>query len=118
MEKFYDTSTESRLRGVIENPKEEGDDESRLLKIMLRSEQAVFEVIIAPGWFMTKQSLNLQKNHVIEVIGSFIRVSGKACLLAREILHKNQKYFIRDPYGQPLWEIYKKSRGQSDDSVI
>lgn len=105
-EKYYDASTESRVIGVISGPVTAGRGPKGAATIPITSEGEVLEVIIAPDWFVQKQSISFEERESIEVLGSFIRHAGRLCLLAREICLPNKRYFFRDPYGQPLWRVY------------
>lgn len=105
-EKFYDTGAETKVSGTIRATALQQNSQAHdIVSLMIASDGVEHHIILGPQWFVERQSLPIIPNQSIDVIGSVVNSKGSPCILAREVIFVNQKFFLRDPSGQPLWNL-------------
>lgn len=102
----YDSATETKVSGTIEDVKEFECPVSGALgyHIALRTGDGIVMVHVAATKFMKDYEIAFDKGQHIDVVGSKVRLeSGEDAVLAREITRGQNTYAFRDKQGKPLW---------------
>lgn len=101
----YDPATETTFKGVIDEVKEVGPEDSpgKGIHLMLKTEATTLEVHIGPAAFIAKHELTLSKGDSIEVLGSKSTSRRGDFVIARSITKNGKTTKFRDEKGIPLW---------------
>ena len=71
--------------------------------LTLRTNDATYEVQVAPASFLKMLDLNLAENDRLELKGCLVTADGVQVLLVREVRRENVVINVRDPKGRPVW---------------
>jgi hypothetical protein len=110
----YDTSTEVTVHGSIQEVKQVtggmGIRNMTGTHVILKTDQETIEIHLGPSTFIADQKLVLQKDDVVEVIGSRVTVAGANAILARQVRKGEQAVTLRDAQGFPSWSRGPRGR--------
>jgi len=101
----YNVATEVRIEGVIQEVKQfwcpvNGDEGTHL---MLKSENGVLEVHVAPLRFLQGNGVSFAIGDHIQVVGSMVIYEGHEAMIARKITRGDETFAFRKADGRPLW---------------
>jgi DNA/RNA endonuclease YhcR with UshA esterase domain len=101
----YNPANEVKTSGTVEEVQEfycpVTDDRGAHVKLHTSSGTVLVHVAIAR--FLRSQEIVFNKGDRLEVVGSKLRFDGKDSIIAREIARGDERFFFRDPSGNPLW---------------
>lgn len=106
----YDKSAEVALKGAVEEVKDVPGTccKEACVHLMLRTDQGVFEIQVAPEAFLQDLEVKFEKGDKINVVASKITKDGTDVYLAREIDRNGNVLIVRDNDGGPVWSWNKK----------
>jgi hypothetical protein len=101
----YEISHEIKLKGVVDEVKDRicpitGGMEWHL---MLKTENNIYEVHIAPVKFAEMYEAAVHKGDTIEIVGMKMKFRHLDGILAREIKDGDDDLLFRDQKGKPFW---------------
>lgn len=101
----YNASNEVTVQGAVQDVQEfycpiSGDEGTHL---MLRTEDGVLQVHVAPRRFLRGNNLSFSKGDEIQVVGSRVIYEGHDALIARTVVRGSQTMAFRKPNGKPVW---------------
>ena len=101
----YNAAAEVKIEGVVQEVRQfwcpvNGDEGTHL---MLKTENGVLEVHVAPLRFLQGNGWSFQKGDQISVVGSPVTYEGHPAMIARKITRGDQTFAFRQPDGRPLW---------------
>ena len=100
----YDTATEMKIKGTIEDIKPAAaDGKTALINLMVKSESATVEVSLCPRPFLDDLGVAFAKGDKLEIIGSKVKHGDLEQVLAREVVKGNDTVILRDRTGKPVW---------------
>jgi hypothetical protein len=73
------------------------------LHLIVENGRETIDVYLAPLEFMKQFDLTFAKGDRVQVLGSRVRPSATALVLAREVRRQNQTVYLRDAVGTPNW---------------
>jgi hypothetical protein len=71
--------------------------------LMLQTDKETIPVHLGPAWYIDKQTLRIETNDTIAVIGSRVTAGGKPAIVAAQIKKGNEVLKLRDDNGVPVW---------------
>ena len=95
----YDPSSLETLRGRVVSVHQYGQG----AWIQVQTEQDIWEVHLAPTWYLERQGVEIAPNDTIEVTGMSSAVSGRLTLFASEMKLGATILQLRNDTGYPLW---------------
>jgi hypothetical protein len=101
----YNISQEAKFKGVV------AEMNDRICPIvggmdwhlMVRIDNKIYEVHVAPVKFAKMYEGDVQKGDTIEIVGVKIQFQHADVILSREIKDGNHNFVFRDEKGKPFW---------------
>lgn len=103
----YDVSTETTIKGTVEELKEV-DNNKGDIHLIVKTSSGNYEVCMCPQKFLDEMELQIKKGDEVNVIGSKVKDGEKELVLAREITSGNNSLTLRDKKGAPVWTFLVK----------
>ena len=100
----YDTSTEAKFKGTIEElkvPPKGKDKEIEYLTI--KSGTDTFDIYLCPKSFIDDMGIIFAKGDEIAFTGSKVKQGDSDMILTRELVKGTDTLVLRDPKGNPVW---------------
>ena len=100
----YDTSTEAKFKGTIEElkvPPKGKDKEIEYLTI--KSGTDTFDIYLCPKSFIDDMGVIFAKGDEIAFTGSKVKQGDSDMILTRELVKGTDTLVLRDPKGNPVW---------------
>lgn len=105
----YDTAGEVKIKGVIEEVREQpGEYEGTHL--LVKTDTASVLVHVAPADFLKEIDTTFKKGDQVEVVGCKASGSAQEEILAREITVGSNTFTLRDDKGIPIWSGWKPAK--------
>ncbi len=104
----YDLSTETTVKGSIEEVRELDQAGQPAIHLMLKTGDQVLEVYLCPNAFLKEMEFGFKAGDEVQVLGSKVKVGEAEVMLAREIVKGNDTLTLRDKKGAPVWTPLKK----------
>lgn len=81
-------------------------DMDSLLAVEVQTpDRGLVHVHVGPLWFLERHEADLKPGDEVTIQGFCSTLAGREMLLASEVVHKDQTLRLRDPQGNPWWEI-------------
>ena len=110
----YDPATETTLKGMIEEVKEQECQMCRMgttgTHLMVKSDSETMEIHLGPTSFLNEKKFSFAKGDQIEVVGSKVKFNGGDAVIAREVKKGDQTLTLRNAQGIPQWARGGRSR--------
>lgn len=109
----YDENTEVTVRGSVVEAKR---DAPGPLIVKLRQKSRVYNVVMAPPWYLLREQVMIREGIELEVTGSkYFGKDGSLFLMARQIrdLSTGKVTVLRDSHCRPLWHGHRMQRGRN-----
>jgi hypothetical protein len=101
----YDTSTEAKFKGTIEElklPPKGKDKEIEYLTI--KSGTDTFDIYLCPKSFIDDMGVIFAKGDEIAFTGSKVKQGESDMILTRELIKGTDTLVLRDQKGNPVWD--------------
>lgn len=101
----YDTSTEAKFKGTIEElkvPPKGKDKEIEYLTI--KSGTETFDIYLCPKSFIDDMGVSFAKGDEIAFTGSKVKQGESDMILTRELIKGTDTLVLRDQKGNPVWD--------------
>lgn len=108
----YDVSTETTLKGSVQDVTEHKHGRMTGRHVTLKTEQETIEVHLGPVRFLNQKKVALAKGDEVEITGSRVKQDGKDVLIARTVKKGSETWELRDAKGIPNWSGGRR-RGRS-----
>ncbi len=108
--KLFDTSTVDTVLGEVVQV----DNISPLkgmeigVRVLVKIKNVIIPIFIAPYWFAKHLNITIRPLDQIEVTGSFVRLDGKAIILASRVVCNGIILQLRNDKGLPIWECMRQ----------
>lgn len=100
----YDTSTEAKFKGTIEDLKlPPKGSEKEITYITIKSGADTMEIYLCPKSFMDDMGVSFAKGDEIAFTGSKVKTGDADMVLAREVVKGTDTLVLRDDKGNPVW---------------
>jgi hypothetical protein len=99
----YDLKAEKKVKGTVQEMKEEGQGRSALMHLVLKNGADTFVVYLCPQRFIKDMGIELKPGDEVEITGSPVLDNGVSVILARELDKGTDTYVLRDDKGAPVW---------------
>ena len=100
----YDTSTETKIKGTIEDLKiPEKGHEKEIVHLTMKDGDQNLDIYVCPKSFMDDMGVTFSKGDEITFTGSKVKQDGADMMLAREIVKGQDTLVFRDDKGKPVW---------------
>jgi hypothetical protein len=105
----YNKSAEVKLKGTVEEVKDVPGTccKDTCVHLMLRTDQGVFEIQVAPEAFLQDLEVKFEKGDKLDVVAAKVSKDGTDVYLAREIDRNGNVLVVRDNDGGPVWSWKK-----------
>jgi hypothetical protein len=104
----YDTSTEAKLKGTVEElrlpPK---GSEREVAHLTIKNGTDTFDIYLCPKSFMDDMGVTFVKGDEIAFTGSKVKQGEGEMILAREVIKGTDTLILRDDKGNPVWSWRK-----------
>ena len=70
---------------------------------MLQTDKETIAVHLGPGWYIDKQTPQIETNDTITVTGSRVTIDEKPAIIAAQVKKGNEILKLRDENGIPVW---------------
>jgi hypothetical protein len=104
----YDSASEAKIKGVVEDIREPGGLEPTLL--LVKTESKTVLVYVAPAAFLKEIETSFSKGDQVEVVGCKSLNGSDEEILAREITDGSNTFTLRDDKGVPIWAGWKPAK--------
>ena len=98
----YDLKAEKKVKGTVQELKQEGQGHGALMHLVLKSGTDTFNVYLCPQSFIKDMGIELKVGDEVEIVGSPALDNGVSVILAREIDKGRDSYVLRDDKGGPV----------------
>jgi hypothetical protein len=100
----YDTSTETKIKGTIEDLKiPEKGHEKEIVHLTMKNGEETVDIYLCPKSFMDDMGISFSKGDEITFTGSKVKQGDADMMLAREIVKGQDTLVFRDDKGKPVW---------------
>ena len=100
----YDLSTETKMKGTIEDVRLPSKGDSRdVAHLLLKSGSETFDVYLCPKAFLDDMGVSFSKGDEIGLTGSRVKQGEGEWILAREVVRGADTLVLRDAKGNPVW---------------
>jgi hypothetical protein len=101
----YDTSTEAKFKGTIEELKlpPKGKDKE-IAYLTIKSGTDTFDIYLCPKSFIDDMGVIFAKGDEIAFTGSKVKQGDTDMILTRELLKGTDTLVLRDNKGTPVWD--------------
>ena len=101
----YEPSTETRIRGVVDEVKQlplgAGKD---FTAVVVKSGDDTVLVYVCPKTFQEEVGISFSKGDEIAVTGSKVKQEATDVILSRELVRGTDTILLRDDKGKPVWD--------------
>ena len=98
----YDTSTEAKFKGTIEELKLPPKDKD-IAHITIKSGADTFDLYLCPKSFIDDMGVSFAKGDEVAFTGSKIKQGDADMILAKEVVKGTDTLVLRDDKGNPVW---------------
>ena len=98
----YDTATEAKFKGTIEELKLPPKDKD-IAHITIKSGTDTFDLYLCPKSFIDDMGVSFAKGDEVAFTGSKIKQGEADMILAREVVKGTDTLVLRDNKGNPVW---------------
>jgi hypothetical protein len=98
----YDTATEAKFKGTIEELKLPPKDKD-IAHITIKSGTDTFDLYLCPKSFIDDMGVSFAKGDEVAFTGSKIKQGDADMILAREVVKGSDTLVLRDNKGNPVW---------------
>jgi hypothetical protein len=98
----YDTSTEAKFKGTIEELKLPPKDKD-IAHITIKSGTDTFDLYLCPKSFIDDMGVSFAKGDEVAFTGSKIKQGDADMILAKEVVKGTDTLVLRDAKGNPVW---------------
>jgi len=98
----YDTSTEAKFKGTIEELKLPPKDKD-IAHITIKSGTDTFDLYLCPKSFIDDMGVSFAKGDEVAFTGSKIKQGDADMILAKEVVKGTDTLVLRDDKGNPVW---------------
>ena len=98
----YDTATEAKFKGTIEELKLPPKDKD-IAHITIKSGTDTFDLYLCPKSFIDDMGVSFAKGDEVAFTGSKIKQGDADMILAREVVKGTDTLVLRDNKGNPVW---------------
>lgn len=98
----YDTSTEAKFKGTIEELKLPPKDKD-IAHVTIKSGTDTFDLYLCPKSFIDDMGVSFAKGDEVAFTGSKIKQGDADMILAREVVKGTDTLVLRDNKGNPVW---------------
>jgi len=100
----YDTATESKFKGTIEDLKlPPKGSEKQIAYLTIKSGTDTFEIYLCPKSYIDDMGVSFAKGDEIAFTGSKVKQGEADMVLAREVVKGTDTLVLRDDKGNPVW---------------
>jgi len=100
----YDSATESKLKGVVEQLKlVPPTGKKSLAYLEIKSGEGTVQIFLCPKSFLDDMGVNFKAGEEIQVTGSKVTQDGADLILAREVDKGGDTLTLRFKDGKPAW---------------
>jgi DNA/RNA endonuclease YhcR with UshA esterase domain len=99
----YDPSTETTLKGAVEEVKEVPHGRTTGVHLLVKAGQETTEVRLGPKTYLNEKQFSFAKGDQVEVVGSKVKVNGAEQMIAREVKKGDKTLVLRGKNGKPEW---------------
>lgn len=101
----YDPKTVETIQGKVLSVQKATRAQGRNygIHLALQTDKETIPVHLGPGWYVEKQTPQIQANDTITVTGSRITIDGKPAIIAAQVKKGNEILKLRDENGIPAW---------------
>ena len=104
----YDTSTEAKLKGTVEELKlPPKGSEKEVAHLTIKNGTDTFDIYLCPKSFMDDMGVTFVKGDEIACTGSKVKQGEVEMILAREVVKGSDTLILRDDKGNPVWSWRK-----------
>jgi len=104
----YDTSTEAKLKGTVEELKlPPKGSEKEVAHLTIKNGTDTFDIYLCPKSFMDDMGVTFVKGDEIAFTGSKVKQGEVEMILAREVVKGSDTLILRDDKGNPVWSWRK-----------
>ena len=104
----YDTATEAKLKGTVEELKlPPKGSEKEVAHLMIKNGADTFDIYLCPKSFMDDMGVTFVKGDEIAFTGSKVKLGEVDMILAREVVKGTDTLVLRDDKGNPVWSWKK-----------
>ncbi len=101
----YDTATESKFKGTIEDLKlPPKGSEKQIAYLTIKSGTDTLEIYLCPKSYIDDMGVSFAKGDEIAFTGSKIKQGDADMVLAREVVKGTDTLVLRDDKGKPVWD--------------
>jgi hypothetical protein len=104
--RHYDPQTVTTVKGGVESlgSMPPGSQAAAAIRsAVLKTEEGNITIYLGPGWYLDQQKISLKVGDQLEVTGSKITLSGKPCVIAKDLKVDGKTITLRDDKGVPVW---------------
>ena len=98
----YDVSTETKLKGTIEEVKLP-DSAREIAHLLVKVGAETIDVYLCPKSFLDDMGVSFHKAEEISLTGSKVKEGETELILARELVMGTDTLVLRDAKGNPIW---------------
>src|SRR5579872_5894329 len=98
----YDTATEAKFKGTIEELKMPSKEKD-IAYLTIKSGTDTFEIYLCPKSFIDDMGVIFAKGDEIAFTGSKVKHGDIDMILAREVVKGTDTLVLRDDKGNPVW---------------
>src|ERR1700686_4961990 len=98
----YDTATEAKFKGTIEELKLPPKDKD-IAHLTIKSGTDTFDIYLCPKSFIDDMGVSFAKGDEIAFTGSKVKQGDADMVLAREVVKGTDTLVLRDEKGNPVW---------------
>lgn len=99
----YDISTETMLKGTIEEVKLPSGSAKEIAHLLVRVGAETVDVYLCPKSFLDDMGVSFHKAEEITLTGSKAKEGEAELILAREVVKGTDTLVLRDAKGNPIW---------------
>jgi hypothetical protein len=101
----YDPKTVKTIQGKVLSVQKatRAQGQSYGVHLTLQTDKETIPVHLGPGWYIEKQTPQIEANDTIIVTGSRVSVGGKPAIIAAQVKKGNDVLKLRDENGIPVW---------------
>jgi len=105
----YDSHTETKTKGVVDEIKEIPLSSKReITELMVKSGSDTLRVFLCPKSFQDDMGVSFSKGDEISLTGSKVKLEDADVILGKEVVKGNDTLLLRDDKGNPVWTWHSK----------
>jgi hypothetical protein len=108
----YDPKTVETIEGKVLSVEKTTPPKNRGygIHLALQTNKEIIPVHLGPGWYVEKQTPQIQANDTVTVTGSRVTIDGKPAIIATQVKKGNEILKLRDENGIPAWRRAGRSK--------